>query len=108
MSFWIDIWNYYIADIPTVLDKRSVLISKACFEPAEIDELGIDENKNPFELHNWCEDDLYEDENYCRNISVEELIEKIEDYILVFKNQNLDDGVDSCKKIVTWLKAKFT
>ncbi len=95
--------NYSVADIPIVLDKRIVLISKACFGPAEIDELGIDENKNPFELHNWCEDG-----NYCRNISVEELIEKIEDYILVFQNQNLDNGVDSCKKIVTWLKAIFT
>lgn len=84
------------------------MISKACFGPAEIDELEIDEQKNPFELHNWCEDDLYEDGNYCRIISVEELIEKIEDYILVFQNQNLDDGVDSCKKIVTWLKAIFT
>ena len=83
------------------------MISKACFGPVEIDELGIDENKNPFELHNWCEDDLYEDENYCRNISMEELIKKIEDYILVFQNQELFDGVDSCKKIVPWLKATF-
>ena len=52
MSFWIDIWNYYIADIPTVLDKRIVLISKACFGPAEIDELGID-SKISFAQHSF-------------------------------------------------------
>ena len=35
------------------------------------------------------------------------MAKKIEDYILVFQNQELFDGVDSCKKIVPWLKATF-
>ena len=42
-SFWIDRWNYSVADVPTVLDEKIVLISIACFGPLEIDELGLDE-----------------------------------------------------------------
>ena len=107
-SFWIDRWNYSVADIPTVLDEKIVFISIACFGPLEIDELGLDEQNKPYELHKWCEDDLYEDENYCRNISMEELIKKMEYYISFFQKQNLTDAVDSCKKLVTWLKVTFT
>lgn len=107
LDFSIDRWRYKIAEMPRFSGVKLVLISVSCFGPLEVDELGIDSDHRPYELHEWLEDDFYADENYCRNISVNELLTKIEKYKQQFQKQELTSQVLACDRIISWLKTNY-
>ena len=106
-NFSIDRWNYTVAEMPQFAGVKLVLISVSCFGPLEVDELGIDSDNRPYELHKWLENDFYEDENYCRNISADELISKIEDYKKTFQQHDLTSQALACDKIISWIKTNY-
>ena len=108
LSFFIDRWQYTIAEMPQFAGVKLPLISMHCFGPLEVNELGIDADNRPYELHEWMEDDLYEDENYCKNISVEELISDIEDYTKDFQKRDLSVQVLACERMISWLKDNYS
>ena len=71
-------------------------------------QLGIDADNRPYELHEWIEDDLYEDENYCRNISVDELVAQIKDIRELFQKRDLSMQVHACERMISWLKDNYS
>lgn len=77
-----------------------VLISKKSFGPLEVYECGLDNNHNPYERYEWLENDLYEDEKYCKNISEEELLKQIFGIISIFKSNGLSDWINFYMEIL--------
>lgn len=59
-------------------EGNKVIIRKASFGPLEFYEWGIDSEGKLYEMYQWCENDLYEDDNYTKSISKEELIKEID------------------------------
>ena len=108
LSFFIDRWQYTIAEMPQFAGVKLPLISMHCFGPLEVNELGIDADNRPYELHEWMEDDLYEDENYCRNISVDELVAQIKDIRELLQKRDLSMQVHACERMISWLKDNYS
>ena len=86
-------WYYEKPDLSPNKDGNTVLISEKSFGPLEIFEWGLDCNNEPYELYQWLEDDFFEDSNYCRNITKEELLEQIDEVISLFEKNGLSDWV---------------
>ena len=100
-------WHYEVAKVLPKHKGEVALITDLCIGPLEEDILGIDSENRPYESHKWLENDLYEDENYCKNITVEELISKIEKKREFFREGQKDAEVLACDKIITWLQKEF-
>ncbi|MDE5834600.1 MAG: hypothetical protein K2H26_03665 [Ruminococcus sp.] len=73
----IDRWFYNKPTLTPDKNGNIVLIHKVSFGPLECYEWGIDFAGKPYEVYKWCENDLYEDENYIKNISCSELKQKL-------------------------------
>lgn len=73
----IDRWFYNKPNLTPDKNGNIVLIHKVSFGPLECWEWGLDSDKIPYEIYEWCENDLYEDENYNKSISVSELRQKL-------------------------------
>lgn len=70
-------WFYNKPNLTPDKNGNIVLIHKVSFGPLECWEWGLDSDKIPYETYEWCENDLYEDENYNKSISVSELRQKL-------------------------------
>ena len=97
---FIDRWCYTMPDTVPDEDGIIVLISKKSFGPLEVYECGLDNNHNPYERYEWLENDLYEDEKYCKNISEEELLKQIFGIISIFKSNGLSDWINFYMEIL--------
>lgn len=93
-------WYYKEPDLSPNRAGNIVLISKMSFGPAELWEWGLDHNNNPYELYQWLEDDFFEDNNFCRTITKEELLKQIDRGISLFDKNGLSDWVDLYKAII--------
>ena len=71
--------------------------------PLKFFEWGIDAEKHPFERYRWCENDFYEESNYEKTISIEELIKQIEEISSILKKH----GFDTVSKQYDMIKAKI-
>ena len=100
-------WNCKVAKVLPKHKGKVELITSTCIGPLEEDVLGIDSENRPYESHKWLENDLYENENYCRNITVDELIAKIEAKSDYFRTLNMEGEVTACDKIIMWLRKEF-
>lgn len=73
--------NSFLCSPPTLEANEGgnkVIIRRACFGPLEVYEWGLNAKGEPYGKYEWCEDDLYEDENYIKVIKREEFIKEIE------------------------------
>ncbi len=75
----VDRWFYNKPNLTPDKNGSIVLIHKVSFGPLECYEWGIDSENRPYEIYEWCENDLYENENYKKSISGSELIQKLYD-----------------------------
>ncbi|WP_028508803.1 hypothetical protein [Ruminococcus sp. NK3A76] len=73
----IDRWFYEIPDLIPDSEGKTVIVKIKSFGPLEVFEWGICSDGVPYELYNWCENDLCEHENYCRPTTAETLWKKI-------------------------------
>ena len=73
----IDRWFYEIPDLIPDSEGKTVIVKIKSFGPLEVFEWGIGSDGVPYELYNWCENDLCEHENYCRPTTAETLWKKI-------------------------------
>lgn len=97
---FIDRWCYTMPDAVPDEDGNIVLISKKSFGPLEVCEWGLDNNHNPYERYEWLENDLYEDERYCKNISKEELLKQIYNVISIFRSNGLSEWINFYMEIL--------
>ena len=87
----IDRWFYNKPNLTPDKNGNIVLIHKISFGPLECWEWGLDSDKIPYETYEWCENDLYEDENYKKHISVSELRQKLNNMIELVKDTKLEN-----------------
>ena len=96
-------WRYSEPAQTSDENGQLVIFSKSSFAPAEIFEWGIDTEKHPFERYRWCENDFYEESNYDKTISIEELIKQIEEISSILKKH----GFDTVSKQYDMIKEKI-
>ena len=96
-------WYYSEPALKSDGNGQLVIFSKSSVAPAEIFEWGIDAEKQPFERYRWCENDFYEDSDYDKTISTEELIKQIEETSSILKKH----GFDTVSKQYDMIKAKI-
>lgn len=89
----IDGWIYDRPDLSSDKEGNIVLFSKKCLGPLEIFEWGLDQDQNPYERYAWLEDDYFEDLNYCRTITKEELLKQIAIAVALFEENGLSEWV---------------
>ena len=102
-SVFIEHWCYTKPDLVPNKNGDIVIIKKVSFEPLEVYEWGIDFNNTPYEWYKWVENDFYEDENYRKNITREELFNQILSVILLFKENGLSEWITIYGKILDGL-----
>ena len=102
---WVHIGRWCYTKPNLIPDKNGniIFISKKSFGPLEIYEWGMDRNNIPYELYKWLENDFYEYENYCRSITKEELLQRINRAILIFNRNGLVQWVKTYEKIIETL-----
>ena len=98
-------WYYEKPDLSPNKEGNVVLISMKSFGPLEIFEWGIDRNNVPYELYQWLENDFFEDSNYHKAITKEELLKQIEIVISLFEKNGLSDWVDLYKSIIEKIRS---
>lgn len=83
----IDRVHYSNLNLTSDKDGNIVLIHIASFAPLEYYEWGINSEKQFYECYQWCENDFFEDSNYYKIISKEEMIKELDNIIsLLLKN----------------------
>ncbi len=107
-SIFLEHWSYLMPDTEPNLDGRIVLIKKRSFGPLETYDWGIDVNGLPYEEYQWCENDLFEYENYFKHISKKELTEKIEKLINKFMENGFYEWAITYKKILDRLNSSLS
>lgn len=90
-----DRWVYSPPILTPDKNGNIVIIFKASFGPLEVYEWGIDSGGKPYEMYKWCENDVYEDENYTKNITVSELYKEIDNMAKLAADNGLSDWVRS-------------
>ena len=83
-------WQYSKPSFEADESGQTVIFSKSSVAPAEIYEWGIDADNHPFERYRWCENDFYEESNYSKTISKEELIKRIDETSSILKKHGFD------------------
>ncbi len=78
-------WFYEIPDLIPDSEGKTAIVKIKSFGPLEVFEWGIGSDGVPYELYNWCENDLCEHENYCRPTTAETLWKKIKEVITLFE-----------------------
>ena len=92
-------WIYLKPNLTPDKKGNIVIIHKSSFFPLEYYEWGINEDKQAFERYQWCEDDFYEDINYCNKISRDQLIKEIDDLISILFKKGFNDWANVYKDI---------
>lgn len=87
----VDRWFCHKPSLTPNSDGNIVIISAASFGPLEVFEWGIDSGGKPYELYKWCENDFYENENYTKNITSAELLQKVSGMIRLTADNGLSD-----------------
>ena len=101
-------WQYSEPAFEADENGHIVICSKSSVAPAEFFEWGIDAEKRPFERYRWCENDFYEEANYDKTISKEELIKQIEEISFILKENGLDTVSEQNDRIKTHIKRYLT
>ena len=102
-SVFIEHWCYTKPDLVPNKNGDIVIIKKVSFGPLEVYEWGIDFNNTPYECYKWVENDFYDDENYRKNITREELFHQILSVVLLFKENGLSEWITIYGKILDGL-----
>ncbi len=102
-SVFIGRWNYAKPNLVPNKNGDIVIVQRASFGPLEVYEWGIGFNNIPYERYEWIENDFYEDENYRRNITREELFSQILSVVSLFKENGLSEWVIIYEKILDGL-----
>lgn len=97
---FIDRWLYDKPDLSPNKEGNVVFISEKSVGPLEIFEWGLDQNNNPYELYKWLENDYFDDSNFCRTITKEELLKQIDRVISLFEKNGLSEWVDLYEVII--------
>lgn len=95
-----DRWCYSKPTLTPNKNGNMVLIHKVSFGPLECWEWGLDSNKIPYEMYKWCKNDLYEDENYTKNISFSEFKQKLNNMTDLVKDTKLSDWSEIYQKAI--------
>lgn len=90
-EFFIDRWVYHKPKLSPDENGNIVVISKASFGPLEVYEWGIDSSGKPYKMYKWCENDFCEVENYVKNITFSELIQKTDDIARLAADNGFSD-----------------
>lgn len=92
-QLFVNRWVYSPPILTPDKNGNIVIIFKASFGPAEVYEWGIDSGGKPYEMYKWCENDVYEDENYTKNITASELYKEIDNMTKLAADNGLSDWV---------------
>ena len=103
----IDKWVYSYPEVKPDEEGNIVLISKYSFGPLEGYEWGITPDKQPYEQYKWIENDLYENTNYCKDITVQELVSQIESQKELLEENDNPEWVKAFDSILEWVKLEL-
>ena len=97
-SVFVGIWNYIKPDLKPDKDGNVMLVKMLCFGPLEWWECSMDKDSKFWWEHQWCENDLYEAENFREEYPQEKMIEKMQQMQNFFGECGLDEYVKVYKK----------
>ena len=103
-ELFLDRWVYSLPSLTPDKDGNIVIISKVSFGPAEAFCWGIDSGGKPYEMYKWCENELYEDENYMRNITFSELFRRLDELVKTASESGFSDWARSFEKARSFLE----
>ena len=98
----IDRWHY--PEKPdTTADENGdvVVIRQTSFAPAEVFEYGIGPDNRAFARYQWRENDFYEENNEQNEISHDELCNRIDELIELFRNHGFDESASAYERMKT-------
>ena len=87
-------------------DGNIVIIRFTSFGPLEYYEWGINADNQPYECYKWCEDDFYEDSNYYRIITKEELLKEIDKHIEFLAKGGFSEEASKYNDIKHWVESR--
>ena len=96
-------WFYSFPDTTPDKDGNIVLKKMVCFGPLEVYEWGININNEPYELYQWCENEILEDTSYNKTISWKELDKQLRYCIGLFDQEGLAEWKDAYENTISWL-----
>ncbi len=82
-------WHYNEPCLCKNKQGNVIIINKSSFGPLETYEYGIDIHNKPYVKYQWQEDDYFDDTNYCKNISMDELIIQIDKLLYELDKEGL-------------------
>ena len=97
-----------MTDLKPDKDGNIVLIRFTSFGPLEYYEWGINAENQPYERYQWCEDDFYEDSNYCITISKEKLLKEIDRHIEFLSKGGFDEEATKYREIKKWVESRLS
>ena len=105
-SAFVGMWNYIKPNMKPNKDGNVILVRMLCFGPCEWWEWSMDREGKFWWAHEWCENDLYEDENFREECSWEKMIEKMQQMQAFFADCGLDEYVEAYKKAEHFVRAQ--
>ncbi|RKM54141.1 hypothetical protein D6853_14480 [Butyrivibrio sp. X503] len=99
-------WYYSLPKTSPDSNGNIVLIMQSSVGPVEVFECGLDSDMKPYESYEWLENDFFADDNYCKEISEEELFHHIKKLMELFESNNIHEGVKAYEEILIWLKER--
>lgn len=96
----IDRWEYTMPSAKPDNDGRIIVISKKSIAPIEVYEWGLTADHKCYEKYKWCENDLFADSNYEKEISKEDFISQIENMKELVSGTELSFWTDTYNGII--------
>ena len=103
MSYQMNGWHYSRPNTNRNKEGNIVLIKAVSYGPAEVHEWGINASGKPYVLHQWLENDFYEDSNRERIISRGELAGELQRLISRFQAEGRQDWAAAYENALLWL-----
>ena len=98
----IDRWHYP-ARPDTTADANGdvVLLRQTSLAPAELFEYGIGPDNRAFARYPWCENDFYEENDEQNEISHDELRERMDELIALFRSHGFEEAAIEYERLKT-------
>ena len=98
----IDRWHYP-ARPDTTADENGdvVVIRQTSFAPAEVFEYGIGPDNRAFARYQWRENDFYEENNERNEISHDELRERMDEIVTLFRKHGFEESASAYERLKT-------
>lgn len=102
-EFFVGRWHYVMPKFKFNGEGKMYLILQLSFGPLETYEYGMTQQGKFYKDYHWCEDDFFEDSDFYKEITKEEMLQEIIETKELCKEHQWDEGVKIYEKIQEYL-----